>query len=55
MKDLVRVLDNISNRRAITADQLASALKLGYAVWMRGFLELTDYGKAVYNTVAKAA
>jgi len=34
---------------------LASALKLGYAVWMRGFLELTDYGKTVYNTVAKAA
>jgi hypothetical protein len=55
MTDLLRVLDNINNRRAITAEQLGSSLKLGYAVWMRGYLELTPYGQTVLDTMAKAA
>jgi hypothetical protein len=55
MVNLLGALDNIANRRAITASQLAYVLKQGYAVWMRGYLELTPYGQQVLCTLSKAA
>jgi hypothetical protein len=52
---LLKYLDKIEQGEAVTAEQLREALRMGYAIWQRGRLVLTDYGQQVLATLANAA
>jgi hypothetical protein len=53
--DLLTTLEKVNNREGLTAAELMLVLKKDYAVWQRGDVTLTDYGRRVLSTLARAA
>ena len=53
--DLLSVLDKINCGESLSARELAFVLSRGYADYYRGQTTLTDYGRQVLSTLARAA